>query len=248
MAPGMIALLSLLFFAAAVLYSAVGHAGASGYIAVMAFTAMPPALMKPTALVLNVLVATISTLAYVRAGFFSWRTFWPLAVGSVPLSFVGGALAIPGPIYRPVVGGILLLAAARLLRAQRPRGAAPKAPAIPVLPAIACGAGIGFLSGATGTGGGIFLSPLLLSLGWAETRETAGVSAAFILANSVAGLAGHLSSMRFLPGALPLWLLAAGLGGVVGTHLGSRVLPPETLRRCLAAVLLIAAAKLLLPQ
>ena len=171
-------MLAVLFFVAAVLYSAVGHAGASGYLAAMAFVGVAPATMKPTALVLNLIVGTIALVQFARAGYFSWRLFWPFALGSVPLAFIGGAILLPGHWYKTLVGLVLLLAAARLVwertSASHSVGTLPKAPA------VACGAGIGLLSGLTGTGGGIFLSPLLLFTGWAETRETGGVSAAFI--------------------------------------------------------------------
>lgn len=238
-------LLGTVFFAAAVLYSSVGQAGASGYIAVMAFFGLAAEVMKPTALVLNILVATIATVCYWRAGHFSWVILWPFALGAIPFAALGGAVLLPGHIYRPLVGVILLLAAARLLWASRNKGeAAPRG--LPSLPAIGAGAGIGFLSGITGTGGGIFLSPLLLFLNWADARKTAGVSAAFILLNSIAGLAGHLASVRDLPPALPLWMVAAALGAVVGTRLGSRKLAPATLRRLLGVVLLIAAFRLML--
>lgn len=236
-------LLALVFLAAAVLYSAVGQAGASGYIAVMAFFGLTPEVMKPTALVLNILVATIATFSYWRAGCFSWRVLWPFAAGAIPLAALGGAVVLPGHLFRPIVGAILLVAAGRLLSSPPKREEASAG--VPVAPAIGAGACIGFLSGITGTGGGIFLSPLLLFLGWANTRQTAGVSSAFILLNSVAGLAGHLASVRDLPAALPLWLAAAAIGAVAGTRLGSRRLAPATLRRLLGLVLIVAALRLM---
>jgi len=240
-----ILLLSLLIFGAAVLYSSVGHAGASGYLAAMAFFGLAPAVMKPTALVLNILVASLATARFYRARCFSASTLWPFAVGSIPLAFLGGALHLPGGIYKPVVGVILLFAAIRLAWPGQ-KEAVPPPKGVPTLPAVASGGGIGLLSGLTGTGGGIFLSPLLLFTGWAETRETAGVSAAFILMNSVAGLAGNLASVRSLPPALPLWVAAAGLGGTLGSGLGSRTLPPRALRFLLAVVLAVAGLKLIL--
>jgi uncharacterized protein len=245
--------LPVLFFVAAVLYSSVGHAGASGYLAAMAFSGLAPAVMKPTALVLNLLVASIATLRFYRAGHFSWALLWPFALGSIPLAFVGGALHPPGSFYKPAVGVILLFAATRLLwSVRKPEGAAntPAAPdkprplSVPV--AVLLGGLIGLLSGLTGTGGGIFLSPLLLFLGWAETRRTAGVSAAFILVNSAAGLAGNLASVRALPGELPLWAGAVVLGGLLGAELGSRRLPTRALRAALSLVLIVAGFKLIL--
>ena len=237
--------LAACIFAAAVLYSAVGHAGASGYLAAMALFGVSAQAMKPSALVLNILVASIATLRFCRAGCLPWRTIWPFVLGSVPLSFAGGALQIPEEVYRPAVGAILLLAALRLV--WPPRASMEYAPRIPTGAAIGAGAAIGLLSGLTGTGGGVFLSPLLLFTGWAGLRETAGLSAVFILVNSVAGLLGHLAGMRFLPAALPLWMAAAGIGALVGTGIGSRKLPPPALRRLLALVLLLGAARLVVP-
>jgi uncharacterized protein len=237
--------LALLIFAAAVLYSSVGHAGASGYLAAMALFGLAPAIMKPTALVLNILVATIATLRFSRAGYFAWSTLWPFAIGSIPFAFAGGAINLSGGIYKPIVGLVLLIGAVRLAWPTQ-RQSQQYAKCLPVLPAVASGAGIGLLSGLTGTGGGIFLSPLLLFMGWAETRETAGVSAAFILVNSLAGLAGNLTSMWSLPTPLPIWATAAVVGGIIGTELGSRKLASQTLRYLLAAVLVIAGLKLIL--
>jgi uncharacterized membrane protein YfcA len=238
--------LAALIFLAAVLYASVGHGGASGYLAAMALFGLAPEVMKPTALTLNVLVSLVAASRFSRAGYFSWRYFWPFALGSVPLAFLGGALAIPASYFKWLLGVILLFSAYRLLAGPgtKPRESTDRP--LPLAPAVASGAGIGFVSGLVGVGGGIFLSPLLLFTGWAGIRRTAAVSAVFILVNSVAGLAGHLSSVRLLPPALPLWAGAALLGGTIGSGLGSRRLPPTALRRVLGAVLAVAGAKLIL--
>src|SRR3712207_1382952 len=159
-----VVLLTVLIFAAAILYSSVGHAGASGYLAAMALVGLAPEVMKPTALALNILVATIAPVRFYRAGYFYWSALWPFAIGSVPLAFVGGAITLPGYVYKPAVGIVLLYAAYRLVRStmKEPRQAAVKGISIPTAPAVASGGVIGLLSGLTGTGGGIFLSPLLL--------------------------------------------------------------------------------------
>jgi uncharacterized membrane protein YfcA len=201
--------------------------------------------MKPTALVLNLLVATIALLRFSRAGFFSWRLLWPFALGSVPLAYVGGAITLPGHWYKTMVGLVLLVAAARLLWERRISDPADIHPA-PVLPAVLCGGVIGLLSGLTGTGGGIFLSPLLLFTGWAETRETGGVSAAFILLNSIAGLAGNVASVQHVPPAIPVWAVAAVAGGLIGSELGSRRIGAPAFRTVLALVLVVAGCKLIL--
>jgi uncharacterized protein len=236
--------LAILIFAAGLLYSSVGHAGASGYLAVMAIFGLAPDVMKPTALVLNILVAIIATWHFFRAGYFSWNIFWPFAVGSIPFAFIGGALSLPGSIYKQVLGLILLFAAYRLFQFRHSE-ATDSAKPVPVLWAMIIGAGIGLLSGAIGVGGGIFLSPVLLFMGWAKTKQTAGVSAAFILVNSIAGISGHISSMKFLPDAVYPWASAAALGGIIGSSLGSKRFVNATLYRLLAVVLVIAGAKLM---
>jgi hypothetical protein len=240
--------LAILILLAATLYSSVGHAGASGYLASMALVGIAPESMKVSALVLNVLVAVLGSIRYIRAGHFDWRTFYPFAVLSIPAAFVGGIIHVPPPLYKPAVGAILLLAAVQLVRsahtAAQAEGVARNHP-IPRLLAVATGGLIGLISGLTGTGGGIFLSPVLLFTGWTRTRLTSGVSAAFILVNSLAGLAGTTTSLRALPAGLPLWAVAALTGGVIGTQFGSRWLPVPVLRYLLAAVLVIAGVKLM---
>jgi uncharacterized membrane protein YfcA len=201
--------------------------------------------MKPTALILNLLVATLASVRFARAGFFSWSLLWPFALGSIPLAFVGGAVTLPGHWYKALVGMILLLSAGFLAFSTRAPDRINHKPAPPVL-AIVFGAIIGLLAGLTGTSGGIFLSPLLIFTGWAETRDTGGVSAAFILVNSAAGLAGNLASMQSLPPAIPFWLGAALIGGLIGTELGTRRIGVATFRQLLAVVLVIAGVKLIL--
>jgi uncharacterized membrane protein YfcA len=236
-------LLALAIFVGATLYSSVGHGGASAYIALMALFGVPAAVMRPTALVLNLLVSGLGSAGYIRAGQFRWRTLWPFLLGAMPLAFIGGGIALPGHVYRPLVGVILWLSAARLLWPRElPAIRQWRDPAIPA--AIAAGAGIGLLSGLTGTGGGIFLSPLLLFMGWSEPKAASGVAAVFIFANSAAGLAGNWGSLQKLPDALPMFVVAALAGGLIGTTLGIR-LPVRLVLRSLALVLLVAGAKLI---
>ena len=236
-------------FAVAVLYSSVGHAGASGYLAVLALTGLAPEAMKPTALVLNLVVATVGAIQFTRAGHFSWRTFWPFALASIPAAYVGGAMKLPVSSYKAIVGIVLLLSAVRLLwtarQASAEREAVADSVAPPVGAALPIGAGLGFLSGLTGVGGGIFLSPVLLFLGWASTKRTAAVSVWFILVNSASGLLGHLASVQSVPAAVSLWAPAVLVGGLIGSTLGSRVLPGPAIRRLLAVVLVLAGYKLL---
>jgi hypothetical protein len=240
-------ILAFLILIAAALYSSVGHAGASGYLAAMALFGLAPEVMRPTALALNVLVASLAVYRYSRAGQNDWRLLLPFAIASVPAAFLGGLIHVPPWLYRPLVGVVLLFSALHLARtAWRAEqvDAAVRHP--PVAAAVVSGAGLGILSGLTGTGGGIFLSPLLLFMGWAGTRPASGVAASFILLNSIAGLAGTTFAVGALPAALPLWAIAALIGGLIGTQLGMRTLPLPGVRFALALVLVVAAAKMIL--
>ncbi|MEP6603033.1 MAG: sulfite exporter TauE/SafE family protein [Spartobacteria bacterium] len=226
----------------AFLYSSVGHAGASGYIAMMALWGLAPIVIRPTALVLNILVASIGAFQFWRAGYFSWKLFWPFALLSVPAAFLGGYLQLPAHILKLVIGGVLLLSAARLFfrRGDPPDVVAPSLPT-----SLGVGAGIGFLSGLTGTGGGIFLTPLLLFCHWAKTKQASAVSALFILVNSIAGLIGFVSAKQSIPSLAYTLAGAAVISGTAGSYLGSRRFPVRAISILLATVLVIAGAKLI---
>lgn len=208
----------------------------------MSFAGLAPSVMRPAALVLNLIVAGIAVVRFASAGHFRWRLFWPFAVTSIPFAFLGGSITLPEAAYKRVLGLVLLFAAYRLWRVF---GKGESTKSAPLLAAFAWGAAIGMLSGLTGVGGGIFLSPLLLLAHWAEPKPTAAVSAAFIWVNSFAGLLGKPSSMAALPSGIALWAAAAAVGGILGAGLGSRRLPSLALRRLLAVVLVVAGAKLL---
>ena len=238
-------LVAILFTAVAVLYSSVGHAGASGYLAVMALAGIEPHLMRPTALVLNILVASIVVVRFWRAGQIDWRALLPLVAASVPLAFLGGLIVLPGAIYKPLVGVVLLVAAVRFFTTAGRSADDERTVRVPAVPAMGIGGGIGLVSGLTGTGGGIFLTPLLLIVGWAGARQAAGLSSGFILANSLAGLAGNVASVGIMPGTLAIWLPAVAVGGLVGSQLGARRLGPPAIRRALALVLVVAGLKLI---
>ena len=245
MTPEHLLLMALCVLIVAFLYSCVGHAGASGYIAVMSLFSMAPAAIKPTALVLNILVACLGTYQFWRAGHFSWRLFWPFALLSIPFAFLGGYLNLPSHVFKIIVGIVLLLSAARFLM-RPPAEREPYEPSRPV--ALGVGGILGLLSGLTGTGGGIFLTPLVIFMHWARTKTASAVSALFILVNSISGLLGNFSATKTLPGfALPL-AVAAVLGGAVGSYLGSRRFPVTTIKRVLAVVLTIAGFKLIFTQ
>jgi uncharacterized membrane protein YfcA len=238
--------LAVAFFAAAILYASVGHAGASAYLAAMALLGAAPATMRPTALALNILVSTLVTLRFHLAGQVRWRAVLPFLVGSIPAAFVGGALTLPPGIYKPLAGVVLLVAAGRLfMTAAKAAATEEPEPRVPVVPAVGSGAAIGFLSGLVGTGGGIFLTPLLLFARWAGARAAAGMSSAFILGNSISGLLGNVAAVQVLPASLPLWLVAVAAGGLIGSEIGARRLGTVGLRRALAVVLVVAALKLI---
>jgi hypothetical protein len=227
----------------AALYSSVGHAGASGYIAVMSLFGLSLTVIKPAALSLNILVAAIASWQFARAGHLSWRLFWPFALPAVPAAYVGGYLTLPIATFKGLLGLTLLYSAWRFFAEP----AEEREPHLPPLPAaLATGAGIGLLSGLTGTGGGIFLTPLMLLMGWARAKPAAAVSALFILLNSSAGLLGNYASTKQLPPYIGALLVAVALGGVLGSYMGSVRVTPRVIKQLLAAVLVIAGAKLVL--
>ncbi len=240
-------LLAAIFFLVATLFSSVGHAGASGYLAVMGLLSMSPLVMRPTALALNVLVASIGTWRFARAGLFQWANFWPFALASIPCAFVAGSLQLPAVIYQLLVAIVLAVGGVQLIvhaHAGAEAEVLHPAPGVRIGRGLLIGALIGTLAGLTGTGGGIFLTPILLFTGWVATRHAAAVTAPFVLLNSIAGLLGQTIVLDGLPAALPLWLAAVGLGALLGTQLGTRRLSVAALRRALGVVLLIAAAKM----
>lgn len=268
-------ILCLLFAAMALLYASVGHAGSSGYQAAMAIMGVSAAVMKPTALFLNLVVASIATLQFARGGYVQWRTWFWLVIASVPAAYLGGYFELPTGWYYLLVAFVLWAAALRLWFSAR--DAAPNTPlfspgrgvgasshaqppvrystpydgedTLPPALALVIGAGLGFLSGLTGTGGGIFLTPLLILCHWASPRQAAGLSAAFILANSPAALLGWWQKQNGqveLPSLLPLWMILVAGFGWLGAWYGSRRGSPLLLRRLLALVLVIAGAKMVL--
>ena len=238
--------LTLTIFLLATLYSSVGHAGASGYLAAMALiTQMPQEEMKGIALTLNIFVGCIGTWRFVRAGHFHWHTFWPFAVIAVPLAFVGGLWQLPDAVFQPLIGAVLLFAAIMLLIRKSRQEDGPNEPHMPPLyVALATGGVLGLMAGLTGTGGGIFLSPLLIICGWAGPKRTAAISIVFVLVNSLAGLGGVIAESPSLPRALPIYIIGAVLGGLLGSYFGARQLPGRGIKILLSIVLIIAALKM----
>lgn len=246
---------ALLVLIVALIYSSVGHGGASGYLLVLSLFAFPRQEMATSALILNIIVSSIAFLGFWRAGHFSWDKTWPFIVLSIPFSFLGGLIHVSAPLYDLLLAAALIFASFRLALSfcpissdNTPSGVTtiPRATsaAIPRLPAFAAGAGIGLASGIVGIGGGVFLSPLMLLFRWADPKQTAASSALFILLNSLAGLIGKSFQGISIAAISPVILIAAIAGGLVGTSLGARVFPMTGVRRVLAAVLLVAAVRL----
>lgn len=239
-----IATIAILMGVAAALYSTVGHGGASAYLAIMALFAVAPETMRPTALALNLVVAGLGSWRYWRAGQTDLKLLAMFAATAVPAAFIAGGIHIAPDLYRPLVGVLLLLAAIRLFWHPSELATREIKPVSAII-ALPIGAGLGLLAGLTGTGGGIFLSPILILFGWADARRTSGIVAGFILLNSTAGLAGNVASVRALPPELPIFGAAVIAGAVVGTWLGTGRLPKKRLLQGLGLVLVIAGAKLI---
>ena len=236
--------LVILICLVALVYASVGHGGASGYLATMSLLAYTPTAMASSALLLNLLVASTACLTFWRAGHGSFQLLWPFIVGSVPGALIGGWLPVSARTYGWLLAAALLVAAGRLCLPSirqvellvRPR----------LFSAVSVGVGIGLLSGVVGVGGGIFLSPLMMLLRWADPKQTAAASAGFIVANSAAGLTGRFMAGRLVMGSLVPLVVAAFAGGVVGSRLGANHFSGVWLRRLLAVVLVVAAGKLAL--
>ena len=241
-------LLAALFFAVAVLYSSVGHAGASGYIAAMALLGFAPEQVRPTALALNLLVGAIGLLRFWRGGHVRWRNVLPFVLASAPAAFLSAQINLPKESYSLLLGLVLVVAAVGVFRHASQAVSEDEAAhgrTVPWLAGLLIGAAIGVLSGLTGTGGAIFLTPLLLFARWMPTREASGTSVAFVWINSLTGLAGLLQSGQSLPTLLPMWMGVVAVGALIGTQMGLTWFPVRRLRYALGVVLLIAAGKLL---
>src|ERR1700712_1227498 len=233
----------VLLFVVAFLYSSVGHGGASGYLALMAIFSMSPAVMKPTALLLNLFVSMVSFIQFYRGKYFRWKLFVPLVLLSIPMAFLGGRLAIQDHVYKTILGLFLIIPICRFLffKNTDPKDMKPANPYLSLL----IGAAIGFLSGMIGIGGGIILSPILLLLKWTNQKQTAAISALFIFVNSVAGLAGQFGKgIHFSPDMIA-YVAIAFAGGLCGAWLGSVRFPQTVLKNLLAVVLVVAAWKLI---
>lgn len=236
--------IALLMGIAAALYSSVGHGGASAYLAIMALFSVVPETMRPTALALNLVVSALAFVRFAATGQINWRLLGAFAATAVPAAYIGGGISLPADIYRPLVGVVLLASAGRLFWQPERLAVRPvKSPALAII--LPTGAVLGLLAGLTGTGGGIFLSPLIILFGWEGARKTSGIAAAFIFLNSAAGMLGNLASINDLPPALPFLIGAVAIGALAGSWLGVARLPRVRLLQGLGIVLVIAGLKLI---
>ena len=242
----MSSLVVLLLFLAiiAFLYSSVGHGGASGYLAVMAMMGVAPAIMKPSALVMNLAVSLFSFIGFYRAGHFKFKLFWPFAIASVPLAYLGGTMTLSDSIYKKILAICILISIFRLIFQIRQEQEETRP--ISTIAGLASGGAIGLISGMIGIGGGIVLTPLMLLMRWATLKQTAAVSALFIFVNSLSGLYGQLQKGGIQVTDNFQWSVAATIiGGLLGSYYGSQKFNVPTLRYLLAIGLVIASAKLI---
>jgi len=238
-------LTAFFIFLGAVLYSSVGHGGASSYIAIMGLMGSPISSIKPIGLILNIIVSSVSSYRFIKYKLFNIKVFLPVALGSIPTAFIGGYIDLPTTIYRPLVGLILIVGGLQFLFNIFRYSGAIKNEVNPLVGFFA-GALIGFISGLTGTGGGIFLSPLIVFLGWTSVKGASGTAALFILFNSIAGLLGNISLVKFLPQEIYLYSAAVILGVLIGTQLGIKYLMEEGVKKSLGVVLIIVGIKFIL--
>lgn len=236
-----------LFFLVALLYSSVGHAGASGYLAVMALLSFPVESIKTTSLVLNILVASIASYRFIKAGYFDKKVFLTFAVASIPIALIGGAITVDPKVFKITAGAFLMLSAVLLVgKNYFTKQISEEVKAIPLLQGLTIGAVIGFLSGLIGVGGGIFLSPIMILMNWTTVKKASGVAALFILCNSVMGLLGHLSKLQTLDGNMLYWTVAVIVGGLIGSYLGTIRFSNKPIIAILALVLFSAGLKFVL--
>lgn len=233
----------IVLFFVAFLYAAVGHGGASGYLALMALYGVAPEEMKPTALMLNLFVSLTSFIQYYRGGYFLKKVFIPIAAASIPMAFIGGMITVEEHLYKRVLGVLLLFPIIRFFFFKNVEDNMLKPSNLTI--AIATGALVGLLSGMIGIGGGIILSPILLLLQWTNQKQTAAISAAFIFVNSIAGLGGMLTQGISFNSNMVVYIAVAFTGGLLGAYFGAKKFNQNVLKYVLATVLLLASYKLL---
>lgn len=235
--------LYLLFFFVAFFYASIGHGGASGYLAVMALLNISPAVMKPTSLLLNILVSMVAFISFYRAGHFKSKLLWPLIIASIPFAFVGSIMQVSDVLYKKLLGVVLFIAILRLLYQNTEKALLP-APKWYVLFII--GAIIGLVSGMIGMGGGILLAPVLLLMRWSSQKQTAAICAIFIFLNSVSGMVGQIKTGFPLSAQIINIVIVVLAGGWLGAYTGSKKLNEKGMKYMLTIVLIMASIKLLL--
>jgi uncharacterized protein len=232
-----------IFFLIALLYSAVGHAGASGYLAVMALLSFSPDSIKPTSIILNIVVASIASFHYLHKSYFDLRIFLAFVFTSIPAAYLGGSLTLPPEYFKLFAGLFLLLSAAALIVRTTSVHKVGEVRQMNLSFGLLLGAVIGFISGIIGVGGGIFLSPVLILMHWTTVKQASGIAALFILVNSIAGLLGHVSAVKTIDSNIIYWIPAVIAGGIIGSNLGTKTLRPRIITYLLATLLLSAGIK-----
>ncbi|MBT3826756.1 MAG: sulfite exporter TauE/SafE family protein [Nitrosomonadales bacterium] len=237
---------AFLIFIGAVLYSSVGHGGASAYIAILSLTGTPVGIIKPIGLILNIVVSSVASFRFIRHKLFSINVLIPVIFGSIPAAFVGGYISLPSEFYKPLVGIILIIAGLQLLFRFFKKIKKSNNEQISILLAVFIGVLIGLLSGLTGTGGGIFLSPLIIFLGWTSIKGASGTAAVFIFFNSVSGLMGNITSVNSVPEEIYIYIFAVLVGTLIGTHLGIKRFNHLAVKKALGVVIIIAGLKFII--
>ncbi|MBL7890788.1 MAG: sulfite exporter TauE/SafE family protein [Bacteroidia bacterium] len=232
-----------IFFLISTLYSSVGHAGASGYLAVMALLSFSPESIKPTSLILNIAVALIASIKFIKEGYFDKKIFYSFIITSLPMAYIGGYISIDSQSFKIFAGYFLLLSALLLFIKTYIKPIAKEPGKIKIIYGLVLGAGIGILSGLIGVGGGIFLSPIIIMANWTDVKKASGVSALFILCNSIAALMGHLTYFQKIDPNIIYWLIAVCIGGILGSHLGTNKFSNKLVTTLLFIVLISAGLK-----
>lgn len=233
----------ILFLTIATLYSSVGHAGASGYLAVMALLSFAPQTIKPTTLVLNIIVASIASIKFIRTDYFDRKIFLSFIATSLPTAFLGGYITLDPKYFKLIAGLFLVVSALLLIIRAYIKPLQTETKSMPIAYGLIFGAPIGLVSGLVGVGGGIFLSPIIIMTNWTTVKNASGVAALFILCNSLAGLAGHLSALNKLDSNIIYWIIAVVIGGLLGSYLGTIKFNNKVIITCLFLVLLTAGLK-----
>jgi len=241
-----IVLASFLFLIISILYSSVGHAGASGYLAVMALLSFAPETIKPTSLILNIVVASIASVKYIKADCFDKRVFLAFILTSLPMAFVGGYITISPKYFKLIAGLFLVISSLLLIIRAYYKPSQTTTEHMPFVYGLIGGSLIGLISGLIGVGGGIFLSPIIIMANWTSVKNASGVAALFILLNSLAGLAGHILALNTIDHYIFYWIIAVVIGGLIGSFLGTVKLNNKIIITCLFLVLLTAGLKFLL--